>query len=149
GMFGLVRMLWRRNVDAERIPVVLDAAGVRVRGIGPVPWHDLEPPRRHRVLTRSDVGGMLPVMPLTPPGRTRANAQPGGQALLIGPIPYLQFQVNDLVLPGISGYTEDEVLALFAAAHAMFVDRAGNGWAGHGTAPAAPPPPPPPPSTPR
>lgn len=114
--------LMRGRIRAETQPVSITPAGVTLRGIGPIPWSDLARPERRNIVVRSDVGGRCTVMPLTHQGHARANAQPNGSTHLIGPKPYLRFDVPYLLLPGIAGLTEDETLELFRIAHQRYAE---------------------------
>lgn len=120
GILATVGSAHRYRRDAEVQPVRLDSSGIRLRGIGPIPWGDVDPPEYRRIFTKNDVGGICAVMPLTAVGRERANAAPPAQTLLIGPKPYLRFEVPVLLLPGIEGLTEAETMELFRVAHAAF-----------------------------
>lgn len=124
----LVRVTRTKRDMGPSEPVTLDAHGVRLRGFGPIPWADLLPPSRERILTRHDVGGILLVMPLTPNGIAGVASMPGQLQLAVGPIPYLGFQVRHLLLPGLQGLSEAQTEELFRFAHERF------------TRPAAPPP---------
>lgn len=111
---------WEGRRLAEYQPVVLDAAGIRLRGIGPIPWADVAPPERRRVLTKNDVGGVCAVMPLTASGHARVNATMAAWTQLVGPRPYLHLTVPHLLLPGIEGLPEEETMVLFRTAHQWF-----------------------------
>ncbi len=117
----LLRPLYRRHVGPELEPVTLSAAGMTLRGIGPIPWADVFPPEMRRVTTRQPIGGILPVMPLTEAGRARAIAS--HRPLVVGPQPYLHFGIPFLRLPGIEGFSEEETLELFGRAHGTFLAR--------------------------
>lgn len=121
-MWALIHALEGRRL-AEYEPVVLDAAGIRLRGIGLIPWVDVAPPERRRILTKNDVGGVCAVMPLTASGHARVNASMAAWTQLVGPRPYLQLKVPHLLLPGIDGLTEEEARMLFGAAHQWFAPR--------------------------
>jgi len=116
----MLRGVYGPRLAAEARPVTIDRAGVVLRGIGPIPWSDVAPPERTRVTVRNDIGGDCTVMPLTVLGHARVNAQPGWFRTLVGPQPYLRFDIPHLLLPGVAGLTEDETLELFRAAHWQF-----------------------------
>lgn len=127
-LFGLVgtavlaahsRMM-RPRALSEREPVVLSPQGAALRGIGPVPWHHLEPPRRTRVPVKNDIGGDCLVMTFTPEGHAFANQRAGWWSNRIGPKPYLRLGIPHLLLPGIEGLSDDDVMELFRLAHRMF-----------------------------
>ncbi len=121
-MWALNHALEGRRL-AEYQPVVLDAAGIRLRGIGPIPWSDVALPERRRVLTKNDVGGVCAVMPLTASGHARVNASMAAWTQLVGPRPYLHLSVPHLLLPGVDGLTEEETMVLFRTAHQWFAPR--------------------------
>ncbi|WP_144794917.1 hypothetical protein [Kocuria palustris] len=106
---------WR----VEEQPVVLDGLGVSLRGIGPLPWSVLGPPERRRIRVKNDVGGLCPVMPLSPEGRAMVRAQSLWWQRRVGPRPYLRFEVPYLLLPGIDGFTEDQTIELFGRARGL------------------------------
>ncbi|MCW4459752.1 hypothetical protein [Microbacterium sp. MPKO10] len=117
---ALVGGAQRSRVRADLQPVVLDAWGIRLRGFGPIPWGDVGPPEYRRIMTKNEPGGMCAVMPLTPVGHARVNALPVSIRVLVGPKPYLRLDVPYLLLPGIEGYTEADVIQLFGTARDMF-----------------------------
>lgn len=110
----------RRWLRVETAPVTIDAQGIRLRGIGPVPWADVYPPAFIKITTRGDVNGVCGVMALTPQGYARVNSFPLPQSYLIGPKPYFRIDVPYLLLPGIAGVTEADTVYLFGVAHEMF-----------------------------
>ncbi|MER7077094.1 hypothetical protein SAMN02982929_03746 [Saccharopolyspora kobensis] len=119
GALAVLGSAHRFRLHAETQPVVLDPRGVCLRGIGPVPWSDLEAPEYRRIFTKNDLSGMCAVMPLSAQGHARVNASHSPRTLLIGPRPYLRTDVPYLLLPGIDGFTEAETVQLFQTAHAM------------------------------
>lgn len=106
--------------EAEVQPVHLGADGVWLRGVGPLPWRFLESPRYERVTTKNEGRRTLPVMPLTPEGVAWVQRLPGRRRLLVGPKGYLRTEVTTLLLPGVAGLGEREVMEVFGAAHTMF-----------------------------
>ncbi|MBM9465366.1 hypothetical protein JL108_18095 [Aeromicrobium sp. YIM 150415] len=123
GVLALVSSAHGFRREAETAPVVLDPAGVWLRGIGPLLWSDLFPPEYRRIVTKNDVNGRCAVMPLTPQGHARINAHVTAQALLVGPRPYLRADVPYLLLPGIDGLSEDETVRLFHTAYERYGPR--------------------------
>lgn len=125
GFVGLIIVLvglgWRERVASEHLPVILDAHGVRLRGIGPIPWRDLRPPEWRHMTVKNDIGGLCTIMELTPDGRARVGAQPGWWQGHVGPRPYLAFHVPALLLPGVAGMSAEEVMHLLASAREHFV----------------------------
>jgi len=120
GLVLLLRRLMSPRLVAESHPVTIDRHGIVLRGIGPIPWSDVAPPQRMLVRVKNDIGGPCTVMPLTQQGHARVNAQPGWWMNLVGPKPYLRFDIPYLLLPGIDGLTEEETLHLFQIAHERF-----------------------------
>ena len=120
GVVLLLRRQMNPRRSAETQPVTIDPLGVTLRGIGPLPWTWLAPPERRRVPVRNDIGGVCTLMPLTPEGHSVVNAQPGWWRHLVGPKPYLRFDIPYLLLPGIEGLTEEETMYLFRIVHERF-----------------------------
>ncbi|GAA1546258.1 hypothetical protein GCM10009691_20890 [Brevibacterium picturae] len=121
GLFLLgVGQLWRERIGSEDLPVRLDAFGVSLRGIGPIPWADLRAPERRYVPVKNDIGGRCTVMPLTQRAQARVRTQTGDWQLRVGPRPYLRFDQPFLLLPGVQGLSEDEVVRLFHHAWSNF-----------------------------
>ncbi len=120
GLLALVAGTHRFRLVAESQPVVLDQHGIRLRGIGPIPWGHVGPPEYRRIFTKNDVSGRCAVMPLTAQGHATVNEHFAPWALLVGPKPYLRPDVPYLLLPGVEGLAEDEVVRLFATAYDMF-----------------------------
>lgn len=120
----IVGSMWRPHLDRDLLPVHVDAQGIRMRGIGPLPWWAVHPPRRERIVTRSAPGGVMAVMPLTEPGIQLVNSGiPPEHRLAVGPFGYLQTAVRHALVPGIAGLDEDEAMALLAEAHRIFTAR--------------------------
>lgn len=55
-----VGRLWRDRIGSEELPVRLDAFGVSLRGIGPIPWADHCAPERRYVPVKNDIGAHAP-----------------------------------------------------------------------------------------
>lgn len=121
---GLLAFALRRpgaQLKAEAEPVVIDAHGIACRGIGPIPWSYVGAPERRHVSARTEIGGPGTAMPLTPEGIARVNQMPvHGQRRRIGPQPNFGLKIRFLLLPGVAGLSEDEVLQLFAVAHRRY-----------------------------
>ena len=121
---GLLAFALRRERDrlnAETEPVVIDEHGIVCRGIGPIPWSYVAGPERRHVSARTEIGGAGTAMPLTPEGIARVNKMPiHWQRRRLGPQPNFGLKIRFLLLPGVAGLSEDEVLLLFAAAHRRF-----------------------------
>ncbi|WP_456284822.1 hypothetical protein [Microbacterium sp. JZ101] len=120
GLLMISTRLMGDRLRSERQPVVVEAAGITLRGIGPVPWSDVDAPERRRIPVKGDIGGICAVMPLTAQGRARVSRQPAWWRLRVGPRPYLRTDVPCLLLPGIEGLTEDEALQLLSTAHERY-----------------------------
>ena len=119
----IVISLHRYRTTAEHHPVVLRPDGIWMRGIGPIGWHEVQPPAYKWILSKNDITGKYAVMPLTEAGLNRINNSWSSQSLLVGPVPYLKFEIPYLLLPGIAGFSEDDTVQLFQAAYAMFAPR--------------------------
>lgn len=124
---GLIMLLtglaWTRRVRSEQLPVIIDATGLALRGIGPIPWADLMSPEWWSVTVKNDIGGVCVVMPLTQHGQSQVDAQPGWRQNILGPKPYLSPNVPALLLPGIDGLTTTEVMRLVGDAQSRFTYR--------------------------
>lgn len=78
GAVLVVLVVSRRNLrrvrGVARLPVELDARGLTLRGVGPVPWSDFEPARVEMVQKRSDGNyARAVIMPLTRSGMVAVN----------------------------------------------------------------------------
>ena len=120
GIATLVFKLHRYRAAAEQQPVVLNPHGIWLRGIGPIGWHEVQPPMYRMIFSKNDVMGRLPVMPLTEVGQARLNQNPSSSTLLVGPVPYLHLQVPYMLLPGIDGFSEADTMELFQVAYGLF-----------------------------
>lgn len=120
GVLAAHSRMMRGRLLSEHEPVVLSAQGIALRGIGPIPWSHLEPPRRTRIPVKNDIGGDCLVMTFTPEGHAFANQRPGWWSNRIGPKPYLRFGFPHLLLPGIKGLSDEEVMELFHLVHRRF-----------------------------
>lgn len=105
---------------AEKTPVVVDPAGIILRGVGPLPWSFVMRPERRLNAAKYDISGDSIVMPLTPAGYAYVQAQAPWWRRRVGTIPDLNHDVTVLLLPGIAGLTEVETAHLFATAHEKF-----------------------------
>ncbi|MGO1646803.1 MAG: hypothetical protein ACTHYT_06715, partial [Agrococcus casei] len=123
GLMLLIVQLYRYRPIAEQKPIVLNPHGIWLRGIGPIAWHEVQPPVYKWVLTKHDVSGKLAVMPLTEAGQARLNQNPSPNTMLVGPTPYLRLQVPYMMLPGIEGFSEADTVQLFQVAYGLFAPR--------------------------
>lgn len=81
--------------------LVAALAGLRLRGIGPIPSGHVDPPDHRWIRAKNDVSGVCAVMPLTArPYRPPPRAGCSSGRLLVGPKPYLRRDVPFL-LPGV------------------------------------------------
>lgn len=116
GLLGIAGALMAERVRSERLPVRIDANGIALRGIGPLPWTFLAPPQRLHIPSRNDIGGECIVMPLTPAGHAFVNTGMGMLANRVGPKPYLRPAIPYLLLPGVCALGDDDVAHLVATA---------------------------------
>lgn len=128
-MAGLMILVlsWRRSLrgyaDTERSPVVLEAAGLTLRGIGPIPWWDFGPAEHRMVPAEHDSGyTRRAVMGLTQSGFHTVNVlMPEHLRPRIGPVhgPFWNRRREWLHVPGVAGLGEGEVMDLINTARAM------------------------------
>lgn len=123
----LVMTMHRYRSTGEEKPVVITPHGFWLRGVGPIGWHEVEPPVYRWIMSKHDINGKFAVMPLNQLGRDRINSTPSSATLLVGPQPYLRFEIPYVLLPGIQGFSEDDTVQLFQAAYAMFAPRPNPG----------------------
>lgn len=126
-MLAMLGGLWYwlgRVREQQRRPIELSAAGIAVRGVGPVPWQHLMPPEVQWQRDQHDSGHKrVPVMPFTAQGLeytqhglpAHQRQQLSGRGTLTSPPPPV------VRLPEtITGLSRDEYLSLLAEAHAHF-----------------------------
>jgi len=127
GFVLLVRRRHRqgRYVEAERLPIEIDARGLTVRGVGPVPWHHLQPAQYDLIRSESDNAyERRAISYLTQPGLVAVNQQlPPEARLRLGP-PY--GLVGDrhhrwVDLPSAEGISEPEMIELLNWARQSFL----------------------------
>lgn len=118
-----VIMLHRYRSVGEQKPVVITPQGFWLRGVGPIHWHEVQPPVYKWIVSKHDINGKYAVMPLTQAGLDRVNSNMSKESLLVGPKPYLHFTIPYVLLPGIAGFSEDDTVQLFQAAYSMFAPR--------------------------
>lgn len=129
-MAGLMILVlsWRRSLrghaDTERSPVVLEAPGLTLRGIGPIPWWDFGPAEHRMVPAEHDSGyTRRAVMGLTPSGFHTVNVlTPEHLRPRIGPAhgPIWNKRREWLYVPGVAGLREGEVMDLINSARTMY-----------------------------
>lgn len=119
---GLWFWLGRQRRDESR-PLVVAAAGLTVKGVGPVPWAHLLPPEvQWRQAEHDSSFRRLPVMPFTALGfaHLQSNVPAGQRRLLCGRDSRWGIQPAVVRLPPVRGVGRDELVALLAEAHAHF-----------------------------
>lgn len=138
GVFGVYAMLtglgvllvlgYRRQVRylaLERQPVILDARGLTLRGVGPIPWHDVGP-AEHRLVRNENSDGFVrrAVMPLTASGLAAVNQRLAPELRpRISPAtgPIWNRTHRHVYVPGVKGMSQGEVMGLLNAAHQLFL----------------------------
>lgn len=122
-VFGYRRQT--RYLALERRPVVLEARGLTLRGVGPIPWQDVGP-AEHRMVRNENSEGYVQraVMPLTATGLAAVNEHltPELRARIspaTGPI--WNRTHRHVYVPGVEGMGQGEVMGLLNAAHRMFL----------------------------
>lgn len=126
GLMVLV-LAWLRSLrgyaNTESSPVVLEAAGLTLRGIGPIPWWDFGPAEHRMVPAEHDSGyTRRAVMGLTQSGFHTVNVlMPEHLRSRIGPAhgPLWNKRREWLHVPGVAGLAEGEVMDLTNAARAI------------------------------
>ncbi|NYF97563.1 hypothetical protein [Janibacter cremeus] len=127
---GLVALVlwWRRSlsrhVGVEHSPVVLEASGLTLRGVGPIPWRDFGPARNMMVRAEYSSGWTLrAVMPLTPSGLVNVNERTSAHLRRrISPStgPAWNRGHRWIYVPGVEGMRQADVMQLINVAHQMF-----------------------------
>ncbi|MFC7402602.1 hypothetical protein [Citricoccus sp. GCM10030269] len=114
----------RAFATAQTLPVTLSPQGFTVRGIGPVPWHDVQPPAHHLVPSQHDSGyERRAAMALSPSGLRNVAALSREQRKLLGPVKrsiFARSDMNYIYVPDAEGLSTDETMQLFRTAHEMF-----------------------------
>lgn len=120
-----VRRRRRDHAEAELLPVTLDRRGIVLRGVGPIPWSDVEPARRAFVRAEHDTGWVRrAVMPLTAQGFSNLNTHlPSDVRDRLGPHrgPAWAKRHTAVYVPAVQGLAESEVMDLINTARAMSV----------------------------
>lgn len=111
-----------REHEAES--VTLNAHGLTLRGVGPIPWVDFGPAGR-RLVPAERNSGYTPraVMELTPSGSVNVNERlaPDLRARLSPPIgPSWNRHHRYIYVPGVEGLSQREVIQLINAGRDMF-----------------------------
>ena len=127
GGMALLIKTYRRQLefaDLEREEVRLEARGMTLRGIGPIPWQDFVPARS--MMVRAEHSGnytLRAVMPLTQPGFVNVNQRMPRQLRgRISPAvgPFWNRRHRWIYVPGVEGMSEGAVMELINTAHWMF-----------------------------
>ena len=114
----------KRYREVERRAVIIEARGITLRGVGPIPWRDFGP-AQHRMVRNEHSDGWVrrAVMPLTASGFVGVN-QRLDPALRerISPAtgPFWNRTHRHIYVPGVEGMRQGEVMWLINAAHRMF-----------------------------
>lgn len=115
---------WRRKYGelVEEVPVSMDADGLTMRGVGPIPWSDFGPAMYRRLPAEFGRGvSATAVLPLTQRGVTTLNQHvPPELSQRLAPIRIAHRAHRYLDVPGIQGLSEREVIDLINTAHNKF-----------------------------
>lgn len=130
GLMALV-LWWRRSLgryaQVENLPLVIDASGLTLRGIGPIPWWDFGPAEHRMVPAEHDDGyTRRAVMTLTRSGFHNVNVVlPEHLRSRISPAhgPFWNKRHDWIYVPGVAGLGEGEVMDLINTARAMYGSR--------------------------
>ncbi|NWN88437.1 MAG: hypothetical protein HLX51_07840 [Micrococcaceae bacterium] len=109
---------------SEFQPVIIDARGLTMRGVGPIAWDDFLPPRYKIVSGEMRGSQTRAVLPLTASGVSNLNSRlpsdvrnrlspPGG---LLGRRPNNRY----MYVPGVDGLTPREMMDLLTAAYRVY-----------------------------
>lgn len=129
-LFLLLRRARRRQTayaDAEHLPVEIDARGLTLRGVGPVPWHHFAPPRVESLVPRgTGASRSRAVMRLTDAGLATVNEHLApdlrgrlGPAQGLGTVRIHRW----IELPSTAGMNEAEMIQLLTEAQRTFLAR--------------------------
>lgn len=130
GAFAALMLLLRHGVraqkayrDQERQNVTIDAKGLTLRGVGPVPWADFGTAEYRMVPAERNSGRVRrAVMELTDSGKAAVNQHlhPALRKRLSPPIgPMWNRHHRYIYLPGIAGMSEKDVMYLINTARGM------------------------------
>ena len=114
-----------RYKQAEGLPVRLEARGLTLRGVGPIPWSDFEPARYTMVRSSSDNAyERRALMPLAPSGMTTVNQRlPHELRTLLSPRYGVLGNRHHrwIWVPGVAGISEPDVMELINWTRALFL----------------------------
>src|SRR5699024_7597027 len=107
--------------SAETQPVIIDARGLTMRGIGPIPWADFGPSQHGMVPAEQRDGSVRrAVMELTPSGLYNVNERTAPEMRIrISPPagPFWNQRHRYVYLPGVDGLREQEVIEPIHTGH--------------------------------
>jgi len=130
-VMGALISVWYRQQKRYRAveshPVVLEAGGITLRGVGPIPWRDFGA-AQHRLVRSEHSSGYTrrAVMPLTRTGFVAVNQHLAPDLRgRISPAtgPFWNRTHPHIYVPGVEGLDQGEVMWLINAAHQMFGGR--------------------------
>ena len=114
----------KRYLTVERRAVVLDAHGITLRGVGPIPWRDFGLAQHLMVRNEHSDGWVRrAVMPLTASGFAVVNQRlaPALRERISPPTgPFWNRTHRHIYVPGVEEMGQGEVMWLINAAHQMF-----------------------------
>ena len=131
----VVLLLWLRSAlrrqnryaQAERLPVEIDARGLTLRGVGPVPWTDVAPAQYDWVhVSSGNAYQRRALMHLTESGLVAVNRHlPDELRARLGPASGLFANRHHrwISVPRARGISEKEMIELINRARAMFLGR--------------------------
>lgn len=127
GLLTLVVFGYRRHVrfcEVERQDVTLEAHGLTLRGVGPIPWQDFGP-AQHRMVRSEHGSGYVrrAVMPLTPSGLVTVNEctlQSVRGRISPATGPFWNRHHRWIYVPRVEGMRQNEVMQLINTAHGTF-----------------------------
>lgn len=113
--------------EVETLPVVLEADGLTLRGVGPIPWRDFGLAEHRMVRAEHDSGyTRRAVMPLTASGYHNVNQQLAPEVReRISPAtgPIWNRHHPNIYVPGVEGMRPGEVMWLINSARELFKTR--------------------------
>ncbi|GGA74630.1 hypothetical protein GCM10011490_26660 [Pseudoclavibacter endophyticus] len=128
GLVALVIVLLRshrRFREAQRMAVTFAPQGLTVRGIGPIPWHDVYPPSHQLVPSQYDSGyERRAVMPLTASGLQNVSRLAPAHRKLLGPTSGGLLtggqRTESIHVPSAAAMGTEEMMRLCALAHQLY-----------------------------
>lgn len=133
GLLAWVVSGYRRHArfaEQERQDVTLEARGLTLRGVGPLPWRDFGRAEHKMVRAEHDSGWVRwAVMPLTPTGLVGVNElMPVELRPQVSPASGAFWRRTHrwIYVPGVEGMSQREVMALINSAREMFGNEASS-----------------------